>query len=264
MTTSHDFGRGTDGDAGRFRRVAVGAAVALAAVAFLALAWARERAALLFAHRGFASVAPENTVEAVAYAAPRADGIEVDVRRCGSGELVCVHDERLDRLAGRPDRVDEVDWEILRDLAVADTDATVARLDAVVAATPDDVVLNVELKERGLAADVLDALADRDGPALVSSFDPDALAAVRERDPTVPLAVVCRSGVGEALAAADALDCAAIHPRGELCFRTAVVPRAHRRGLAVNAWTADSRVESLALALTGVDGVFADRPPNPH
>lgn len=214
----------------------------------------------LFAHRGFASEVPENTVEAVQFATSRADGVEIDVRRCGSGELVCVHDDSLERLTGVDRRVDETDWETLRELEVADG-ATIARFEDLLAVVPDDVLLNVELKERGLADDLLEALEGHDGEVLVSSFDADALAEVRARDETVPLAYVFRTASPSARAvletAAD-LDCVAVHPRVDLCFRTAIVPRAHRRGLAVNAWTIDSRLEAALVAVTGVDGVFVD------
>jgi glycerophosphoryl diester phosphodiesterase len=52
----------------------------------------------VFGHRGCRFVAdiPENTIPAFAYAAQRgATGIEIDVRLCGSGELVVFHDAYL-------------------------------------------------------------------------------------------------------------------------------------------------------------------------
>ena len=61
---------------------------------------------LLLAHRGASADAPENTLPAFELAVRHGcDGVELDVMRCGSGELVVCHDERLDRLAG-------LDWEI--------------------------------------------------------------------------------------------------------------------------------------------------------
>ncbi|MCU4739867.1 glycerophosphodiester phosphodiesterase [Natronoglomus mannanivorans] len=236
-------------------------AVALAVLA-LAVAHARSRlrSRTIFAHRGFANEVPENTVEGVRFAASRADAVEIDVRRCGSGELVCVHDETLERLTGADRRVDETGWETLRELEVADG-ATVARFEDLLCVVPGDVLLNVELKERGLAADVLEALEDHDGEVLLSSFDADALAEVRARDEAIPLAYVFRTTTPSArapLETAAALDCVAVHPRADLCFRTVIVPRAHRHGLAVNAWTVDSRLEAALVALVGADGVFVD------
>ena len=61
---------------------------------------------LLLAHRGASADAPENTLTAFAEAARQgADGVELDVMLCASGELVVCHDEKLDRLAGLPWRV---------------------------------------------------------------------------------------------------------------------------------------------------------------
>ena len=47
----------------------------------------------------------ENTLVAIERAAPDADMIELDVRRCGSGELVAIHDPDLDRVTGATGRV---------------------------------------------------------------------------------------------------------------------------------------------------------------
>ncbi|WP_276254335.1 glycerophosphodiester phosphodiesterase [Halomontanus rarus] len=246
----------------RAARALVFGVIGLAALAIaIAVDHVERRSLTIFAHRGFASEVSENTVEGVRFAASRADAVEIDVRRCGSGELVCVHDEALERLTGVDRRVDETDWETLRDLEVAADGATIPRFEELLAVVPDDVLLNVELKERGLAADLLEALEDHDGEVVLSSFDRETLAEVRSRDRTIPLAYVFRTASPSARAALETaaeLGCVAVHPRTDLCFRTAVVPRAHRRGLAVNAWTVDSRFEAALVALTGVDGVFAD------
>ena len=52
----------------------------------------------IFAHRGASGYAPENTLEAFALATEQeADGIELDVQLTRDGELVVIHDERIDR-----------------------------------------------------------------------------------------------------------------------------------------------------------------------
>ncbi|GAB3029413.1 glycerophosphodiester phosphodiesterase [Natronobiforma cellulositropha] len=221
---------------------------------------ARLRTLTVFAHRGFASDAPENTLEAVAWAAPRADAIEVDVRRCGSGELVCVHDATLERVAGVSTPVRDLEWDHLRKIELT-AGGTVPRLADVLAALaddPDPPLLTVELKECGLADDLLDVLAGYDGDVLVSSFDAAVLASLRRREDSLALAYICRDARG-ALSVAERYDCVAIHPRADLCARTLLVARAHRHGLAVTAWTVDSRLEAALVALLGVDGVFSDR-----
>jgi glycerophosphoryl diester phosphodiesterase len=211
------------------------------------------------AHRGFAGCNPENTLPAVeAAAAAGADGIEVDIRRCGSGELVVVHDDRLDRLTDATGAVAETPLSTLRSLSVLDSDAGIPTLDAVFAAVPDDVALNLELKESGLAADTL-ALADtHDNDVLVSSFERDPLAAVRDHS-DLPTALLFANGPGAAVDAARQLNCEAVHPFRGLCD-AAFVDTAHGAGFSVNAWTVQTRVQADRLAGVGVDGLIVDEP----
>ncbi|GAB3677126.1 glycerophosphodiester phosphodiesterase [Halopiger thermotolerans] len=240
------------------RRLLAGGA--LGSASLLLGAAARVRSVEVIAHRGFAAERPENTLEAVRYAASQADGIEVDVRRCGSGELVCVHDETLERVTDGAvtDAVGRLDWETLRSVSIGPSSARVPRLAEVLEAVPPDVRLNIELKERGLAPDLLGLLEGFDGTALVSSFDPTALWQVQSLTDDVALAYVFGDDPDRGLETAADLECAAVHPSAGLCRETDIVDRAHERGFAVNAWTVESELEATRLALAGVDGVFSD------
>ena len=73
------------------------------------------------AHRGFAKVNPENTVTAVRSAAEHTDVIEIDVRRCGSGELVVIHDETVERVTDGTGRVAELSADELTALDVLES-----------------------------------------------------------------------------------------------------------------------------------------------
>ena len=75
----------------------------------------------LIGHRGCAAQYPENTVGAIERAAPHVDAVEIDVRRCGSGEVVVVHDADLGRLTGASGSVADADYDELRDLTVETT-----------------------------------------------------------------------------------------------------------------------------------------------
>jgi glycerophosphoryl diester phosphodiesterase len=220
----------------------------------------------LIAHRGCAARGPENTLGAIERALPHVDAVEVDVRRCGSGDLVVVHDATLSRVAGVDRRVADVDVATLRELSVLGSDQSIPRLADVVDHLPDRVGLNVELKERGLAADVEAAVADHPD-VWVSSFDASALAGT-----TLPRAFLFAgdgdgNGNGDGtddtdwadgLAVARDFDCDAVHPRYELVTGApGRVDEAHDAGLAVNVWTPP--VEAVPrLQRVGVDGVIVD------
>jgi glycerophosphoryl diester phosphodiesterase len=213
----------------------------------------------LIAHRGFASKFPENTVFAAAAAAEAADLVEVDVRRCGTGEPVVVHDETVDRVTDGTGRVADRSLSELRDLDVLDSGEPVPTLRAVFDAVPGSVGVNVELKEPEVAADAVAVAADADNDVLVSSFDPAALTAAREADPAVPLAHIFEAGPREGLATARELGCVAVHPYHECCTE-AFVGRAHAGDLSVHAWTVADAATADRLREAGADGVIADRP----
>ncbi|MDD2296482.1 MAG: glycerophosphodiester phosphodiesterase family protein, partial [Sphaerochaetaceae bacterium] len=74
---------------------------------------------LLFGHRGYSELAPENTMAAfdlcVTHEIP---GIEIDVHLCKTGELVVIHDHDLLRLAGVENTVEEMSLTELKQLDV--------------------------------------------------------------------------------------------------------------------------------------------------
>ncbi|MSR22293.1 MAG: glycerophosphodiester phosphodiesterase [Gemmatimonadetes bacterium] len=78
-------------------------------------------APLLFAHRGGAKLAPENTLEAFRAAVERwqADVLELDVRRTRDGELVVLHDPTVDRTTDGTGAVVDLDWREVRELDAA-------------------------------------------------------------------------------------------------------------------------------------------------
>ena len=223
------------------------------------------------AHRGFADTYPENTLTAIRRALEAgADGVEVDVRRCGSGEPVVIHDETVDRVTDRSGAVSALSRSELADCSVLGTGDGVPTLDAVCEALPADVRLHLELKEVGVAADAVVLAADYPFGLLVSSFEPAALEAAADVG-DVPLAYLFGSGrdlplvsrlqsdPDATLATARDLGCAAVNPHWSHCD-AAFVERAHSAGFAVNAWTVRSQDTADTLAAAGVDGLISDAP----
>lgn len=229
----------------------------------------------VIAHRGCAAQFPENTITAVKAAAPHVDMIEIDVRQCASGEVVVVHDDHLGRLAGVDRRVTETDWSTLQSLTVLDSEASIPRLSTVFEALPADTGVNIELKTADAATAAMEIAAAGPHRTLFSSFDPAALATLRDEAPessrallvppsetaveTAASGTVVADTVAAVLDRADALGCEAVHPQYDWCRQTRLVERAHDRGLVVNAWTFDTAEPVAACIDAGVDGVIVDR-----
>ncbi|GGN22500.1 glycerophosphodiester phosphodiesterase [Halarchaeum nitratireducens] len=211
------------------------------------------------AHRGCAEQYPENTVHAIRRVAAHVDAVEVDVRRCASGELVVVHDATIDRVADRCGRVADLTYADLADCDVLDTGDGVPTLEAVFDAVPSDLALNVELKETGLADDVAALAGGHDHDVLVSSFLVDALHESRGVAPALDRALLFDDDRETPLDVAAEIECTAVHPSVARCLATPIVERAHERGFDVNAWTVRTVADAERLAERGVDGIIVDR-----
>lgn len=214
----------------------------------------------LIAHRGFADRYPANTLVAIENAVADADMIELDVRRCGSGELVVFHDEVVDRATDGSGRVDELPLSRLEALDVHETGTGVSSLATAADAIPDGTGINLELKERGIANEAVAAASTVDNEVIVSSFDGEALDQLDTDDPTVELAYLFGLNTDEDFESALALDCEYIHVHWSHWLLTDAIERAHDAGMGVNVWTIDSSIAVGLLERAGVDGVIADSP----
>jgi glycerophosphoryl diester phosphodiesterase len=227
---------------------------------------------LIIGHRGASAHVTENTLSAFERAArDRADGVELDVVCCASGEVVVFHDDDLLRLAGRPDRVASLPWQQLQAVAL-NGGGRIPLLDQAFEACGPDLLVNVELKSTGLfdrdlrrlIAGVSESIrrCQTKARVIVSSFDPVAVGLWQQARPDVPGAFLFEGGglvaVGKALAL-PLLHPAAAHPQASLC-RPELVRRWHRLGYRVNTWTVDDPERLRELSAMGVDGIIANDP----
>lgn len=232
--------------------------------------WRRDGARpRVWAHRGASALVTENTLAACSEAVlAGADGIELDTMICRTGELVVFHDDDLQRLAGRPDKIAELTLTELRAIKLAGDHGipTLAEvLDAI-----RTVEINVELKSPGPgragALPAAAARAIRDAGAgdrvLVSSFDPWALVQLHGAAPELTTALLFHAGLP--LPARRGwmgpwVGASALHPEHVLCSAAAVAGW-RKAGYAVNVWTVDDPARLRELAAWGIDGVFVNDP----
>ena len=222
---------------------------------------------LIWGHRGASSEAPENTLAAFRLALEQgADGVELDAQRCGSGEVVVLHDESLGRTARFSGLVGETPYAVIRRLD-AGRGERVPLLAEVLEAFPR--LVNVELKceradDRGLTAEVVKVVreARASDRVLLSSFNPLCLARARLLAREIPRALLFESEqewpLRSALAA-PALAVAALHPEHVLATPERV-RRWRARGYAVACWTVDDPELAGRLWESGVAGLITNRP----
>jgi glycerophosphoryl diester phosphodiesterase len=212
---------------------------------------------LRLAHRGDWRRATENTIPALvaALAIEACDGLEFDVRASADGVPILHHDETLERVQRRSDRLDGLTAAALEDLGIP------TLRDALAAIGPRPF-LDVELKENvGRAA--VEVLAAGRGPglerAVVSSFDPGTLESIARLAPAWPRWLNCWTLDRSIVATALELGCRGI----ALEWRAVdggTVGLATSAGLEVASWAVRRRPTFERLARLGVVAVCVDGP----
>ena len=230
---------------------------------------------LVLGHRGASADAPENTLAAFRRAMEAgADGFELDVWRCGTGEAVVIHDADARRTGQSPLRVKDAPLSALRELDVGRwrgepfAGERIPTLSDVLEAFPAAVV-NVELKsgripDPGLAVEVVRTLRQHraEPRVVVSSFHAALLGAFRSLAPDVATGFLVSPGAiawALAVAAVKAIRPTAIHLAREL----ATAPRVEawrKAGVEVLVWTVDEPAEIERLSRLGVAALVSNRP----
>jgi glycerophosphoryl diester phosphodiesterase len=203
-----------------------------------------------------------------------ADGFELDVWRCGSGEAVVLHDEDTARTGQSRLRVGRTPLSRLRELDVGRWRGErfrrerIPSLAEVLDAFPSAVV-NVEMKsgrvpDPGLAREVVRTLRQHQAEprVVVSSFSATLLATFRALAPDVAAGCLVAPGrlwqarVGAMI---QLLRPAAIHPAWQL-VTPARMEAWGRAGLRVLVWTVDDPAEVERLVALGVGAVVSNTP----
>jgi len=217
----------------------------------------------ILGHRGAPASAIENTLASFELArGEEANGIELDVQLARDGTLFVFHDWSLERLAGDRRELESASAAELGKVRLAGVER-IPTLAEALADLPRDYPLNIELKRRNaprraLAKAIAEALGSR-AQVLISSFDWDLLATVREVAPDLPLAPLADRDGEALLAAGDKLSAWALHCHRRLA-QSSLLARAAEAGRPVLVYTIDEIEKARRLFARGVSGIFTNRP----
>jgi glycerophosphoryl diester phosphodiesterase len=215
----------------------------------------------VWGHRGTLRAGRENTIAAFRAArAAGADGVELDVRRCGDGVLVVHHDAVLDdgRSVALTTRADLPDWLPTLEAALEEcrgmvVDVEVKNLPTDVGYEPDEgiAVATADLVRRMSLAET----------AVISAFAISTIDAARATAPEIATGWLTLAAYDQfdALALAADRGHRGLHPRHEAVTRELVVA-VHGRGMVVHTWTVDDADRIRLMAEAGVDAVITNEP----
>jgi glycerophosphoryl diester phosphodiesterase len=219
----------------------------------------------VYGHRGTRRGAPENTLRAMRMALEQgADGIELDVRLCASGEVVVLHDPDLQRVAGTRVRAAQATLAELQRHDLGGGERVPTLSDALELVLGAGKLLNIELKADGLDGyPLVEAVARllQAGTAVeltrvvLSSFSADVCAELCDALPQLAVGALF-----EHVPTSLPSGVCAVHPRHFLIAPNTLA-RWRKDGLLINAWTVNAGARATQLARLGVDGIITDDVP---
>ena len=137
---------------------------------------------LVIGHRGAMGYIAENTIPSIEKAIELGvDGIEIDIFKCASGELVVFHDVMLDKLTDLTGKIEEKSLDSLKKAKVLGA-YQIPTLNEVMNLIDGRLILNIELKGSETAIPTNDLLRDyfkksswNPSKIIISSFKWDEL-----------------------------------------------------------------------------------------
>jgi len=221
---------------------------------------------LKIGHRGAKGHLPENTLASFAKSLELgANGIELDVHVCATGELVVIHDFTVDRVTNGSGEVHKISLQELKALTI-DGEHSIPTLDEVFNRVGKQCFVNIEMKGRHTAKPVsefIDRYVADKGYAytdfIASSFQREELQVMSEINNKIPIGVLTQASVTQAWQWAVEFKAKAIHPHFTLLTESNV-NKAQQAGLKVYTWTINEPEDIERIKAYGVDGIISDYP----
>ena len=220
---------------------------------------------LKIGHRGAKGHVTENTIESINKALDLGvDGIEIDVHRCASGQLVVFHDYTLDRISNGSGLISEQKLNALKKLKLKGN-YQIPTLAEVLALIDNKCLLNIELKGLNTAkeaARIITFYVDKKGweyqNLIVSSFQEDLLETVYEINDKIPLGILTHTDIEAAIDLAKKVKAIAIH--ADFTMLTEEIVEELQESYKVFAYTVNNLKPIARIKSYGVDGIITDFP----
>lgn len=227
-----------------------------------------------FAHRGFSGKYPENTMLAFEKAIEAGcEGIEFDVHFSKDGELVIVHDERIDRTSDQKGWVKDMTYE---ELCRADFSykykgkvgfQKIPTLREYFELVKDkDIISNIELKTGifeypGIEKAVYDLICEYGlkEKVIISSFNHYSVMRMKQLDPSLECGFLSETwilNVGEYL---NNNKIEAYHPIFRM-LNSEITRDLKEHHCKINTWTVNEEKDIRDMIRIGVDGIISNYP----
>ena len=223
---------------------------------------------LSIGHRGAKGYVAENTYESISKAIQLGvDGIEIDVFKCASGELVLFHDKDLKELTGESGLIENLTIKELEQFLVQGK-YKIPTLKDVLTRIEKPLFVNIELKGLNTAQATSEIIADISRSTswslehfIVSSFNWDELELFRSIDKNTSVGVLVSKSmsINEAIEFGKKINAQAIHPNFKL-LNDKTVKKIKNNGFKIYTWTVNNEDDINFMKKLKVDGIISDYP----
>ena len=223
---------------------------------------------LRIGHRGSKGYIAENTLESINHAILLGvDGIEIDIFKCLSGELVLSHENDLKRLTGKSGLLEKLTLNELKKFLVVGK-YNIPTLTDVLTKIETPLFVNIELKGLNTAQPTSKIISDISTNTswsfehfIVSSFNWDELELFRSVDKNTPVGVLVSKSmsINEAIEFGKNINAQAIHPNFKL-LNDKAVKKIKNNGFKIYTWTVNDEDDINLMKKLKVDGIISDYP----
>lgn len=223
---------------------------------------------LRIGHRGSKGYVAENTLESINHAILLGvDGIEIDVFKCLSGELVLSHENNLKRLTGKSGQLEKLTLGELKKFLVVGK-YKIPTLTDVLKTIETPLFVNIELKGLNTAQATSKIITNLSKSTswrlenfIISSFNWNELEQFRSIDKNTPVGVLVSNSmsINEAIEFGKKINAQAIHPNFKL-LNEKTVKKIKNNGFKIYTWTVNSKDDINYMKKFKVDGIISDFP----
>lgn len=222
------------------------------------------------AHRGYSSIAPENTLLAFEAAKEHlSDWVELDLQQTKDGIIIVMHDSNFKRTTGYDANVWEVDYETVQTLDAGSfmgesfAGTPIPTFEEVIDyCSKENLSMNIELKSTGyetnLISEVVKQIQDRDfyDRCVITSFDYEILKEIKHLDSNIRTGYI----LSAAFSGIQSMKYADLFSLHYPFVTEQLVNTVHSSGKEVYAWTVNNPRVAQKLIDYSVDNIITDNP----
>ena len=225
-----------------------------------------ENKTLVIGHRGARGHVAENTLASISKAMELGvDGVEIDVFRCASGELVVFHDKTIDLLTDGSGYIEQMSLDSIKQFRVLGKEP-IPTLNEVLDLINGSIQLNIELKgtqtailTSELVTQYFETTQWEVKDIFISSFDWNELDQFYKVNQEVAIAVLTEDDPLDAIPIAKRLSAFAINPNF-MSLTQENVQKINKAGFKVYPWTVNEPQDIARMKKIGVDAIITDFP----